>query len=176
MIGELQQEKNTHNKISNSTRLFVLEHCTQKKNLSTQLRLPKIQFGVAISLHVRIRVVGIATLIYNFLVEFGVPANISEMVHRFDNMSVLATAYLIPWQTHQIGDIVSMEISLSMEHRCLHYRHLVIGGAALVVAYIKDYFKPFDLSEYLSSHGNSSVIRFSSSSVTLPVGVKFKVS
>lgn len=112
----------------------------------------------------------------NFLIEFGVPANISEMVHKFDSMFVLATAYLVPWQTQQIGDTVSTEIPLSMEHRCVHYRHLVIGGAALVVAYIKDYFKPFDLSEYLSSHGGSSIIQFSSSSATLPVGVKFKVS
>lgn len=110
-----------------------------------------------------------------FVINLGFPTNISEMVNKFENMFVLTILTRIQREHEQVSDIVSKEIPLSMEHRCLHYQHLVIGGGALVVAYIKDYFEPFDLSNYLSFHGNSSIVKFSSSSVNLPVGVKFKV-
>ncbi|XP_061194819.1 uncharacterized protein LOC133202983 [Saccostrea echinata] len=107
----------------------------------------------------------------------GIPVNISERLYQLSNTFVLATIliYSVPPPFQRVSDIVSSEIPLSMEHRCLQYSHLVLGNAALVVAYIKDYFEPFELSNYLSVHGNSFIIEFSTSSTILPVGVKFKI-
>lgn len=73
-------------------------------------------------------------------------------------------------------DVISQKIPMSMEYRCLHYNHLVLGDTALVLAYITDFFEPYDLSNYLDAHGNSSFVKFSKSSVNLPVGFEFKVS
>ncbi|XP_034323391.2 G-protein coupled receptor GRL101 [Magallana gigas] len=64
---------------------------------------------------------------------------------------------------------------MSMEYRCLHYDHLVLGDTALVLAYITDFYEPYDLSNYLDAHGNSSFVKFSKSSVNLPVGFEFKL-
>lgn len=73
-------------------------------------------------------------------------------------------------------DVISQKIPMSMEYRCLHYDHLVLGDPALVIAYITDFYEPYDLSNYLDAHGNSSFVKFSKSSVNLPVGFEFKVS
>lgn len=74
-----------------------------------------------------------------------------------------------------VSDIISPKIPLSLEFRCLHYSHLVIGDNAFVVAYITDYFEPYEISHYLKAHGNSPFINFSRTSVTLPIGTDFKV-
>lgn len=79
-------------------------------------------------------------------------------------------------QNAGIIDVISPKIPMSMEYQCLHYNHLVIGDTALVLAYITDFYEPYDLSNYLDVHGNSSFVKFSKSSVNLPIGFEFKVS
>jgi hypothetical protein len=98
------------------------------------------------------------------------------MTREMNNRFVLSSARHTVRKRTQTNDILSPEILLSMKHRCLRYKHLVIGSAsALVVGYIKDYQEPFDLSHILNAHGSSPVMKFSSASVTLPVGGEFKV-
>ncbi|XP_056005432.1 uncharacterized protein LOC125660105 [Ostrea edulis] len=110
------------------------------------------------------------------LKRLGFPVKIRERIRKIDNRFVLLSARNTNRQKREINDVLSAEIPRSMKHRCLRYKHLVIGQTtALVVGYIKDYLEPFDLSHILNAHGNSPVIKFSSASVTLPVGGKFKV-
>lgn len=98
----------------------------------------------------------------------------SQRIKQLDFTTVLATEKLI--QKGGITDVISPKIPMSMEYRCLHYDHLVLGDTALVLAYITDFYEPYDLSNYLNAHGNSSFVKFSKSSVNLPVGFEFKVS
>lgn len=97
----------------------------------------------------------------------------SQRIKQLDFTTVLATEKII--RNGGIIDVISPKIPMSMEYRCLHYNHLVIGDTALVLAYITDFYEPYDLSNYLDAHGNSSFVKFSKSSVNLPIGFEFKV-
>lgn len=107
------------------------------------------------------------------------PWSISELIEKLDNRYVLATNSfskdVIGQYNFYVSDIISPKIPMSLEFRCLHYSHLVLGDNALVVAYITDYFEPYEISHYLKTHGDSSFINFSRTSVTLPIGTDFKV-
>lgn len=107
------------------------------------------------------------------------PWSISDQVEKLDNRYVLATNSfskdVIGQYNFYVSDIISPRIPMSLEFRCLHYSHLVLGDNALVVAYITDYFEPYEISHYLKTHGESSFINFSRTSVTLPIGTDFKV-
>lgn len=107
------------------------------------------------------------------------PVSISDQVERLDNRYVLATNSFSKDVTGEynfyVSDIISPKILLSLDFRCLHYSHLVIGDNALVVAYITDYYEPYEISHYLKAHGSSPFINFSRTSVTLPIGTDFKV-
>lgn len=107
------------------------------------------------------------------------PWSISDQVDKLDNRYVLATNSfskdVIGQYNFYVSDIISPKIPMSLEFRCLHYSHLVLGDNALVVAYITDYFEPYEISHYLKTHGDSSFINFSRTSVTLPIGTDFKV-
>uniref|UniRef100_K1QEI9 G-protein coupled receptors family 1 profile domain-containing protein n=1 Tax=Magallana gigas TaxID=29159 RepID=K1QEI9_MAGGI len=105
--------------------------------------------------------------------KIGFPEDLSQRIKQLDFTTVLATEKLI--QTGGITDVISPKIPMSMEYRCLHYDHLVLGDTALVLAYITDFYEPYDLSNYLDAHGNSSFVKFSKSSVNLPVGFEFKL-
>lgn len=74
-----------------------------------------------------------------------------------------------------LADIISPQIPMSLDVRCLHYSHLVIGDTTLVVAYITDFYHPYHLTYYLNAHTKSSFSKFSRTSVILPVGTDFKV-
>uniref|UniRef100_K1P895 MAM domain-containing protein n=1 Tax=Magallana gigas TaxID=29159 RepID=K1P895_MAGGI len=107
------------------------------------------------------------------------PWSISDQVDKLDNRYVLATNSfskdVIGQYNFYVSDIISPKIPMSLEFRCLHYSHLVLGDNALVVAYITDYFEPYEISHYLKTHGESSFINFSRTSVTLPIGTDFKL-
>lgn len=108
----------------------------------------------------------------------SIPDSIFQLFQNLDDSFVMASARdYTDWRAAlHISDLVSAEIPLSMKHRCLRYQYLILGrGPALVVAYIKNYFRPYDLSNYLNVHGRSSVIKFRSATANLPVGIKFKV-
>lgn len=79
-------------------------------------------------------------------------------------------------QSTYLADIISPQIRMSLDVRCLHYSHLVIGDTTLVVAYITDFYHPYHLTYYLNAHTKSSFIKFSRTSVILPVGTDFKVN
>lgn len=104
----------------------------------------------------------------------GFPYNFSQKLEQMKFTTVLASVQKI--RREGLYDVISQKIPMSMEYRCLHYDHLVFGDPALVIAYITDFYEPYDLSNYLNAHGNSSFVKFSKSSVNLPVGFEFKVS
>lgn len=79
-------------------------------------------------------------------------------------------------QSTYLADIISPQIRMSLDVRCLHFSHLVIGDTTLVVAYITDFYHPYHLTYYLNAHTKSSFIKFSRTSVILPVGTDFKVN
>ncbi|XP_061179593.1 G-protein coupled receptor GRL101-like [Saccostrea echinata] len=105
-----------------------------------------------------------------------IPDSVLERIRKLDENNVLVAArnYHDNEIVMQITDVVSPEITMSMSYRCLHYNYLAFEDNTLVVGYIKNYFKPYDLSEHLNFH-ESLVIKVTSASVTLPVGTKFKV-
>lgn len=104
----------------------------------------------------------------------GFPYNLSQKLEQMKFTTVLASVQKI--RREGLYDVISPKIPMSMEYRCLHYDHLVFGDPALVIAYITDFYEPYDLSNYLDAHGNSSFVKFSKSSVNLPIGFEFKVS
>ena len=91
-------------------------------------------------------------------------------------MLVLATTSFPYWHSSQISDVFSMEISLSMQHRCLRYEHMVLGKASLVVGYITELSEMYDLRYISNTHPASSFLKFSRSSALMPIGFSFKVS
>jgi hypothetical protein len=100
------------------------------------------------------------------------------MIMEMDNRFVLHSASVRRPDAfdEQSNDIRSPEVPFSMKHRCLRYRHLVIGPySALTVGFIKDYLAPFHFSHILKAHGSSPIMKFSSAAVTLPIGGEFKV-
>lgn len=101
----------------------------------------------------------------------------SKQLGEIDDNFVISSTVTKDSPDYRLNDVVSMEIPLSVNHRCLHYNHLVIGeSASLVVDYITDYTDPYSLWDVLNIHPNASVIRFSRASATLPVLMNFKVS
>lgn len=102
--------------------------------------------------------------------------HVIRMIREYEDIYVLATTSLLRSEVQQsVCDIVSVKIPLALHHRCLQYSHLVLGGATLVVAYITDYFEPYDLRHILEAHSSSPAMKFSRSSSILPLGVEFKV-
>jgi hypothetical protein len=116
--------------------------------------------------------------IFVLAATMSIPDSMFRLIQKLEDSFVMAAARdYREWRNRaHIADLVSSEIPLSMKARCLRYKYLQLGsGPALIVAYIKNYFEPYDLSDYLNVHGISSVIKFRSASATLPVGIKFKV-
>ncbi|XP_062592238.1 G-protein coupled receptor GRL101-like, partial [Saccostrea cucullata] len=105
-----------------------------------------------------------------------IPHSVLEILRDFDENYVLAAArnYLDDEIILQITDVVTPEITMSMDHRCLRYNFFVFESNTLTVGYIKDDFNPYDLTEDLRFHGSLEG-KFNSASVNLPTGVKFKV-
>lgn len=97
--------------------------------------------------------------------DVGFSEHVSRMIRKYEDIYVLPTTSLprskIP---QQVSDIVSVKIPLTLHHRCLYYSHLVLGEATLVVAYITDYFEPYDLRHILIAHSSSPAVKFSRSS------------
>ncbi|XP_062583977.1 G-protein coupled receptor GRL101-like [Saccostrea cucullata] len=99
------------------------------------------------------------------------------MLQKLEENNVLAAARDFNNKVQngmQVTDVVSPEISISMNHRCLRYNFLAYEKTTLVVGYITDFFHPYDFSDHLNFH-QSHVVKFNRASATLPVGVKFKV-
>lgn len=102
--------------------------------------------------------------------------SIINRLREYNELLVLATTSFPYWQSSQISDIFSMEIPLSMQHRCLTYEHLVLGKAGLVVGYITELSEMYDLRYIRNAHPASSFLEFSRSSALMPIGFRFKVS
>lgn len=108
----------------------------------------------------------------------GFPEYTRDQVEQLEDRYVLAINSFRPdvgKYRYYVSDIISPKVPLSVEFRCLHYSHLVIGDTPLVVAYITDYSKPHKIVYYLNIHENSPFVNFSRTSVRLPIGREFKV-
>nr|XP_022336076.1 G-protein coupled receptor GRL101-like [Crassostrea virginica] len=101
--------------------------------------------------------------------------SIIKKLSEYDEMLVLATTSFPSWESLQINDVFSMEIPLSMQHRCLTYEHMVLGESGLVVGYITELSEMYDLRYISNTHPASSFLKFSRSSALMPIGFSFKV-
>lgn len=111
---------------------------------------------------------------FNFV---GVPSSVREKLYNLKEEFVLASLDFNDSTFNQKkADVISPVIPLSLGHRCLRYSHLVWGPSALVVAYITDFYEPYNFNHYLATHGKSPFVIFSNHSVNLPIGLDFKVN